>query len=385
MRVQNGKVRFFNHTIQAHFLNRPNRFLIRCEWNGRIISAFLPNPGRLQELLLPGRLIYLIEEDRSQHRKTRYTTVAVDRDGQPIMLHTLRNNEVARYLLQHGKVAGLENARIVKPEVRVGRSRFDFLLEEGNKKVILEVKSCTLVGKRVAMFPDAVTERGARHLKELANLSAEGVRTVVLFIVHWPFARAFMPDYHTDLNFSQTLLRIRDSVEVIPVSVRWNKDLSLSQGVRILKIPWEYINEEAKDRGSYLLILNLKRKQKISVGRLGKVSFEKGFYIYVGSAMANLSKRMERHRHIRKQHHWHIDELRAVAEFHSILAIRSSTRLECEIAKALSAIAEWTIPGFGCTDCSCETHLFGMSSDPLHSETFQKLLQYFRMDRYLEN
>jgi len=384
MKVKKEKVRLFDHTLQAHFLNRPNRFLIRCEWNGRIIPAFLPNPGRLQELLLPGCLIYLVEEGRSQHRKTRYTAVGVDRDGQPIMLHTLRTNEVARYLLQHGKVPGLEKAKIVKSEVRIGRSRFDFLLEEENRKVILEVKSCTLVGKRMAMFPDAVTERGARHLKELANLSAEGVRAVVLFIVHWPFARFFMPDYHTDLNFSQTLLRIRGRVEVIPISVRWNKDLSLSPSVRLLKIPWEYIDEEAEDRGSYLLILNLKRKQKIDVGRLGEVSFEKGFYIYVGSAMTNLTKRIERHRHIRKQHHWHIDELRAVAEFHSILAIRSSTRLECQIAKDLSEIAEWAVPGFGCTDCSCEAHLFGVSSNPLHSENFQKLLQYFRMDRYPE-
>lgn len=382
MKVRKRKVRFFKDTIQAHFLSRPNRFLIRCESNGRTLSAFLPNPGRLQELLLPGRLIHLVEEPKDQNRKTRYTAVAVDRDGHPVILHTLRTNEVAQYLLQNGKVPGLEKARIVKSEVPVGRSRFDFLLGEENRKIILELKSCTLVGKRVAMFPDAVTERGARHLKELANLSAGGVRVVVLFIVHWPFARVFMPDYHTDLNFSQTLLQARGKVEVIPISVRWNKDLSLSPHVRLLKIPWEYISEEAKDRGSYLLILNLKRKGKINVRRLGKVSFEKGFYIYVGSAMANLTKRMERHRHIRKKHHWHIDELRAACEFHSVLAIRSSTRLECEIAKGLSEIAEWAVPGFGCTDCFCETHLFGMRGNPLHSEPFQKLVQYFRMDRY---
>jgi sugar fermentation stimulation protein A len=100
--------------------------------------------------------------------------------------------------------------------------------------------------------------------------------------------------------------------------------------------------------------------------------------------MINLSKRMARHQHLRKRHHWHIDELRAAAEFHSALAIRSSRRLECDVAKALSRIAEWRIPGFGCTDCDCDTHLFGMSIDPLHSEDFHKLLQYFRMDRYNE-
>jgi sugar fermentation stimulation protein A len=232
------------------------------------------------------------------------------------------------------------------------------------------------------MFPDAVTARGTRHLNELAKISGEGIKTMVLFIVHWPFTKIFMPDYHTDLSFSKTLLQVRDRVEVIPVSVSWEKDLSLSPHARILHIPWEAVEKEAKDRGSYLLILNLKRNQKIKVGKLGHVSFGKGFYIYVGSAMANLSKRMERHKRLRKKHHWHIDGLRTITEFHSIFAVRSSDRLECEIAEALSRVAEWSVLGFGSTDCSCETHLFGMSSDPLHSEEFHKLLQYFQMDRY---
>jgi len=233
------------------------------------------------------------------------------------------------------------------------------------------------------MFPDAVTERGARHLRELAQISEEGVRTVLLFVVHWPFAKVFMPDFHTDLSFSQTLLRVRDRVEVIAVSVRWDQALSLSPNVKLLQVPWDAIEKETKDRGSYLLILNLKRNRKIDVGKLGKVHFRKGFYIYVGSAMANLTKRMERHRHFRKRHHWHIDELRAIAEFRSVLAIRSSDRLECKIASAMSEIAEWSVPRFGSTDCSCETHLFGMAGDPIQSEDFQKLLQYFRMDRLI--
>jgi sugar fermentation stimulation protein A len=378
-------MRPFKNLIRARFLKRPNRFLVQCQWKGRILSAFLPNPGRLQELLLPGRILHLVREEKSLIRKTRYTAVAVDREGQPMMLHAHLTNEVARTLLQERKIPGLENARIVRSEIRVGRSRIDFLLEEGNKDILLEVKSCTLVGKSVAMFPDAVTERGARHLRELANLSDQGVRAVCLFIVHWPFAKIFMPDFHTDLDFSQTLLHVRDKVEVIPVSVRWSQDLSLSPNVKVLAVPWHTLEKEAKDQGSYLLILNLKRNRKIDVGKLGKVHFRKGFYLYVGSAMANLSKRMERHRHLRKRHHWHIDKLRAVAEYHSVLAIRSSERLECEAAKAMSEIAEWSVSGFGSTDCSCETHLFGMASDPIQSENFQKLLQYFRMDRSLSD
>jgi sugar fermentation stimulation protein A len=377
-------IRFFDHIIQADFLSRPNRFLIRCKRKGRTISAHLPNPGRLQELLLPGREIYLTREENPGNRKTRFTVVAVNRDSHPIMLHTHRTNEVAQYLLEKGKIPGLEEAEIVNSEVRMERNRFDFLLKVGNKDVFLEVKSCTLVGKKVAMFPDAVTERGARHLQELAKFSEGRIGTAILFIVHWPFAEVFMPDYHTDLNFSQTLLNVRNKVRVVPVSVQWTQDLSLSPNIRLLQIPWDYIEGEARDQGSYILLLKLKERLNIDVGKLGRVSFKKGFYLYVGSAMANLSKRIDRHRHLRKQHHWHIDELRAAAEFHSVLAIRSSTRLECDIAKALLRIAQWRIPGFGSTDCGCDTHLFGMSIDPLHSEEFHQLLQYFRMDRYNE-
>ncbi len=333
-------------------------------------------------MFLPGRKIYLVREEESSSRKTRFTAVAADRDGHPILLHTHRTNEVARFLLQEKKIPGLENAKMVRSEVRAGRSRFDFLLRDGSQDVLVEVKSCTLVGERVAMFPDAVTERGARHLRELAEISKEGIRTVILFIVHWPFARIFMPDFHTDLNFSQTLLRVRDRVEVIAASVGWRPDLSLSSRVNILDIPWDAIDREARDHGSYLLILNLKRDRKVDVGKLGKVHFRKGFYIYVGSAMANLSQRMARHRRLRKRHRWHIDELRGAAEFHSVLAIRSSDRLECDLADAVSRIAGWSVPRFGSTDCSCKTHLFGMAGDPIQSQGFQRLLQYFRMDRY---
>jgi sugar fermentation stimulation protein A len=382
MENSDNKLHLFGHLIKARFLTRPNRFLVKCEWNGQILSAFLPNPGRLQELFFPGRVVYLVREEENPDRKTLHTVVAVEREGHPIMLHTFRTNEVARYLIEKRRIPGLEKTKLVKSELKVGHSRFDFLLKEGDRDVLLEVKSCTLVGKEVAMFPDAVTERGARHLRELAEHSGNDMRTAVLFVIHWPFARVFMPDYHTDLHFSQTLLSVRNRVKIIPLAVTWNHDLSLSPDVRLLQIPWDYIEEEAKDRGSYLLILELKRKRNIRVGKLGRVSFRKGFYIYIGSAMANLSKRMQRHRHLRKRHHWHIDELRAVAEFHSVLAIRSSVRLECKIAKAFSDISDWKILGFGCTDCTCDTHLFGFENNPLHLEKFQKLLQYFRMDRY---
>jgi sugar fermentation stimulation protein A len=275
--------------------------------------------------------------------------------------------------------------RIVRAEVPVEHSRFDFLLDDGTSSpVYLEVKSCTLVGERVAMFPDAVTARGARHLIELRELKKKGARTAVLFVVHWPTPIFFMPDYHTDIHFARTLLEVRHDVQVIPLAVKWRDDLTLDTEVRLLSVPWDYIEKEARDGGSYLLVLRLNGGHRIPVGSLGDTFFREGYYVYVGSAMTNLNKRIERHLRIRKLHHWHIDELRAICDVRAALAIRSSERLECVLAEAVSSMAGWQVNGFGSSDCSCPTHIFGFESDPLESKAFHKMLQYFRMGRYVD-
>ena len=380
-RPMNEPFRPFGKILTARFLERPNRFLVRCEQGGREIDAFLPNSGRLQELLLPGRLLRVIEEEKPGTRKTTYTVVAVDRDGSPVMLHTLKTNAVARYLLERRLVPGLEDAEIEKQEKKVGHSRFDFLLRRGREEVLLEVKSCTLFGKRVAMFPDAVTARGERHLRELAALGERGLRGAVLFVVHWPALEFFMPDYHTDIRFARTFLAVRGSVSLIPVAVRWQEDLSLSDEVRLLDIPWQHVEQEARDRGGYVLMLRMERDRLLPFGRDRTSFFPKGFYLYVGSAMRNLTARIGRHTRLRKRHHWHIDWLRAAARVHGVFPIRSSSKIECDLAGALSHLSDWSIPGFGCSDCSCPTHLFGLADDPLRSAAFHDVLQYFRMDR----
>jgi sugar fermentation stimulation protein A len=374
-------VRFFSDIEKAEFIDRPNRFLVRCLKDKEEITTFLPNPGRLQELLLPGRPLYLTLDSTSSQRKYPYTVVAVEREGIPIMLHTHKTNAVARYLIDKDRVPGLEGARVIGQEIPIGHSRFDLLVEDRGKPILLEVKSCTLVGNRIAMFPDAVTERGARHLQELAELSKNGRKTAVLFVVHWSRAEYFLPDYHTDLYFARTMLACRNRVQFFPVAVQWREGLSLGPGARLLNIPWDFIAREAKDRGGYLVILKLREGKEITIGKMGNIVFPPGYYIYVGSAMANLTARIERHRRLRKNHHWHIDYLRQEAEFETALPFRASVSLECPMAEAMRKISDWTIPFFGSTDCSCPTHLFGMKTDPFRSPEFINLIQYFRMDR----
>ena len=376
-------ISMFKDLHKATFIDRPNRFVLNCMLNNKKVAASLPNPGRLSELLFPGCEVFLTYSDKPS-RKTRYTAVSVIKEGFPVMLHTHKTNEVARKLLENKLIPGLEDAVIVRAEVPFGNSRFDFLLRRNQKDLYVEVKSCTLFGNKVAMFPDAVTERGRKHLTELSYMKKEGINSAVIFIIHYSEAEYFLPDYHTDILFAQTFLECRESIDFFPLAVKWEDDLSLSLQVKQAIIPWKTIEEEACDRGSYLILLKVKEEKKIAIGKLGDIIFQPGYYIYAGSAMNNLSKRVKRHLRLRKNLHWHIDYLRQEAEIVTDLPVRSSQDLECEIASAISRISDLSIARFGSSDCNCQSHLFYFKENPLDKKQFMKLIEYFRMDRLFQ-
>jgi sugar fermentation stimulation protein A len=377
-------LKFFGQTEKAFFISRPNRFTITCRLDGAVVNAFLPNPGRLWELLLPGAPVYL-ERVKDPSRDLRFTAVAVEREGERVVLHTLRTNDVARYLVKTNSVPGLEGYEVIQNEVPRGHSRFDFLLKKGNRSLLLEVKSCTLFSKRLAMFPDAVTSRGTRHLRELAKVSDSRSAGAVLFIIHSLRPDFFLPDFHTDLEFGRAMLDAKQTVVFFPMSVLWRGDLSLrSSEAKLLQIPWRILEKELHDRGSYLLILRLPADTELRIGSLGHVRLRSGFYVYVGSAKKDLSQRIERHRRLRKKFFWHIDFLRAVSEFLGALPVRSEDVIECDMAGAVGSMAHWSQPGFGSSDCHCLSHLFGFENHPLSIGSFHALLQYFRMERFID-
>ena len=372
----------FTDILHARFVARPNRFRVCCAlMDGTTVDAFLPNPGRMWELLWPGVILYLVKrpEDRPE-RKTAYTVVAVEREGHPVFLHTHVTNDVAEYLIESDRIPALHGARIAQREVAVGRSRFDFVVEQDGCAIYLEVKSCTLFGNGVAMFPDAVTDRGRRHLLHLAEMARDGLPTAVLFVIHYPHVDWFMPDYHTDPAFAAALLEVRDTVQVLAAAVEWRSDLTLGPTVKTPAIPWDYIAQECVDRGAYLLDLELAEGTTVAVGELGPIHFERGHYIYVGSAMGGLAARMARHTRKRKKLRWHVDYLRQAATDCTALPIRSSKRIECALAQALTDAGFALGPKrFGSSDCACPGHLFYSPEPPLHRTAIHTVLQQFRM------
>lgn len=381
LRIKNSPL--FPHLEKADFLKRSNRFVILCLYKRKKIKAFLPNPGRLWELLLPGARLYL-ERSASLNRQIPYTVVAIERDGYPIMVHTHRTNDIVEFLINKNLIPGLAGIEVIQREYRYGRSRFDFLLRQGTKEIVLEVKSCTLYGKQVAMFPDAVTTRGRKHIQELKELKKKGKEGAILFLVFSPHCQYFLPEYHTDPEFSQALWQAKDEISIFPIATKLTYGLKRISEVKLLKIPWQLLEQENKNRGSYILILHLPISQSLIIGKLGLIYFPSGYYLYVGSAANNLQQRIVRHWRPRKKLFWHIDYLRAQAQFYKAIPIRISASIECDLAQALQRIAAWEVPNFGSSDCSCRSHLFGMDNDPLSKKEFISLLQYFRMDRILE-
>lgn len=356
--------------LRATFIKRLNRFSVKCELKGKDIIAHLPNSGRLLEILLPGKKIYL----KKSYGKFPFCVWAGERDGKIILLHTHYTNKVAGEILKRGLISDFRNYRIKGREVKVDGERIDFILQRGNEELLLEVKSCTLFENSIAMFPDAVTLRGKKQVELLARKGG-----AILFLVHSGDVKFFLPDFHTDPSFARTLYKLRKSLIIKAVSLEWDENMDFTFKGE-LKIPWHIYEKEMGDRGGYIIIGELKNEISLSTEKR-KWNLKKGYYIYTGSAMKYLSKRIKRHLRKEKKFFWHIDYLIPHLEKVKIFPIYSSVRIECLISRELEVISDGFVKNFGSSDCSCKSHLYYMRINPLENEKFLKILLYFRISR----
>jgi sugar fermentation stimulation protein A len=190
--------------VEGQFVERPNRFLSVVMVGGREEYAHLPNPGRLQELLFPGVTVVLRKES-GLNRKTRYTLVTVYKDGLLVSLNTFLPNRLAAEAIQNGELEEFREYRLVRREAQYKNSRFDLLLSKNGGLCFVEVKSVSLVKGRTAMFPDAPTVRGTRHVRHLMEAMDEGYETAVLFLVQRHDADRFTSNDDMDPEFGSAL------------------------------------------------------------------------------------------------------------------------------------------------------------------------------------
>ena len=216
-------MRFSGRLVPAIFQSRPNRFLGVVLVDGVETLCFIPTPGRMKELLYRGARVYLLLV-QSDTRKTQYNLTLVDHEGTLVSVDSNVPNRLVREAVDRGIIEPFEGFRVKKAEYTFGESRLDFLLESDSGKLLLEVKSCTLIRDGVALFPDAPTKRGSRHLLTLTRGLTQG-RSAVFFLIQRSDANSFRPNMEMDPDFAANLKEANmKGVEVYAYSSRVDYD-----------------------------------------------------------------------------------------------------------------------------------------------------------------
>ncbi|MFQ6074457.1 MAG: DNA/RNA nuclease SfsA, partial [Candidatus Bathyarchaeia archaeon] len=182
------------------FLSRLNRFMVEVEVHGETALAHLPNSGRLLTVLAPNAEVYLVRRKRTG-RKSGYDLFAVQRSHVPIIVDTRFSSVAARTSVQKGLIKSLKGYRVVKENVRANGSFLDLLLQRDEQKFFLEIKCVTHVVNGVAMFPDAPTKRGRKHVNTLMHLVEQGYDSGIFFSVQRPDAERIRPYREMDPLF----------------------------------------------------------------------------------------------------------------------------------------------------------------------------------------
>ena len=193
------------------FLERLNRFIAKVLIDGKIETVHVKNTGRCRELLVPEAKVYLFASD-NPNRKTKYDLIAVEKvTDRGIILVNMDSqvpNDVVAEWLPKSKLFSL-NA-VIKREVKFGNSRFDFYVEDGERKAFIEVKGVTLENDGVVSFPDAPTERGIKHINELVSCLSEGFEAYIIFVVQMKGVVKFEPNSEHHKEFADTLNYARE-------------------------------------------------------------------------------------------------------------------------------------------------------------------------------
>ncbi len=202
----------YENIIKGTFIERPNRFIAICDIDGKKEICHVKNTGRCRELLIKGAVVYL-EKSPNPNRKTQYDLIAVQKNDRLINMDSQVVNRVVFEFIP----TLFEDVELIKSEYKYGNSRFDFYVETKREKIFVEVKGVTLENDDVVSFPDAPTERGIKHLKELQKAVTEGYKAYVLFVIQMSDVKYFEPNSRTHPEFAEELRNAKDN-GVVPLA-----------------------------------------------------------------------------------------------------------------------------------------------------------------------
>lgn len=200
----------YENTRTAIFISRPNRFTAIVEIDGEKETVHVKNTGRCRELLLPGADVVLQKSD-NPNRKTRYDLISVRKENLGwVNIDSQATNKVM------GEWLKTQGYTLIRPEYTYGDSRIDFYMEKGEERYLMEVKGCTLEIDGIGYFPDAPTERGIKHLQELAKAVDKGYHTILAFVIQMNGITEVRPNMKTHPAFGESLEEAKKAgVEVL--------------------------------------------------------------------------------------------------------------------------------------------------------------------------
>lgn len=197
----------YDNIIEATFLSRPNRFIAHCLLGDEEVKVHVKNTGRCKELLVPGAKVYL-QSNNDPKRKTKYSLISVKKSNRVINMDSQVPNKVVYEALKNNEITLprlSEKITYLKSEKTYKNSRFDIYFESKNQKGFIEVKGVTLEQDGVALFPDAPTKRGVKHLYELIEAKKEGYMAYVFFLIQMKDIKYFTPNVKTHKEFGEVL------------------------------------------------------------------------------------------------------------------------------------------------------------------------------------
>lgn len=239
------------------FIERPNRFIAYIEIAGQKEIVHVKNTGRCAELLQPGAEVYVQKADNPE-RKTQWDLIGVKKGKRMINMDSQIPNKVVEEWLRKGNL--FPNAIVIRPETTYKQSRFDLYVEEGNRKIFIEVKGVTLEHNGVVKFPDAPTERGIKHLNELCEAVKEGYEAYVFFVIQMKGVKYFTPNMKTHAAFGEALRKAKEQgVHILAYDCKVSKDsIEIAQEVPVI-----FRNESLKEMARPLVEWYRKQKRDL--------------------------------------------------------------------------------------------------------------------------
>jgi sugar fermentation stimulation protein A len=348
---------------KATFLKRINRFVSKVSLEGREIDVYVPNTGRLSELAIPEYDVLLKNSDGKYSYRIEY----IFYKNFPIMINSSHSNSLFKDLILKGDIPHLKNSTYIRSEPSYKNHRFDFLMKDTkNNNFFIELKSCTLAYKNVAAFPDAISERASRHITNLAETENN---LLIFFILHRDI-KIFIPNYHTDFKFYETLKKYSNKINLLALSIDYDKNLEINK-IKKVKIHLP----EVKPSGFAIIIFQTDEITHLSTDEK-KIELKKGFYLSIEHDEENIFKRVETIKSKRKNKNHFIDRINSKIKIIRDIPIVTEENILGKIQKDINSITDEKIP------MSPEKNIYYFKNNPVEKEELWQIAFKYRYNIY---